>query len=604
MRHLKYGILTIALVCSLCCERNAHAESPTNSIAFASFAPLNTDLMVANADGSNPIPLVPHSSLDYNASYSQDGKWVIFTSERNGSADIYRVHPDGGSLEQLTDHKSFDDQAALSPDGTLLSFVSSRSGHAQIWILDIHTRGLRRLTNHDGADFRPSWSPDGEWIAFSSDRDSRRPRGRPASFVTRHSTELYVIRKDGSDFRRLTESEAFAGSPSWSPDGTQIAFYQAELDEVGRIASPRRGRFGTTQIATINVATGERRLATSGEGEKLSPQWLSNERIAFASGRPNRGVDFTSGPAGTRGDVRSPSWSPDGARMVFHREVEDTWPPHRRWHSSDSRYHLIRTGIFASYSPTGEELVLNDGTAGAVHNNILKMHADGSKKSVLLADEKRSVLAPEWSPSGNRIAFGYGHFFPAGSGAAKSATATIAVINTDGSGLRQLTDSKENAGFPSWSPDETHIAYRRFGGNKNTLMVLEVETGRTRALTIDLENLGSPKWSPSGKLIVFSGRRRVTEDYDVYTIKPDGSELRQLTDSQGNDSHPSWSADGEWITFTSARGGFKDEAALHPYNPQPYSEIYAMRVDGSDVRMLTDNQFEDGIPSWVPKADK
>ena len=279
MPHYKYVILTTVLVCILCCEQATNAESPTNSIAFASFAPLNTDLMVADADGSNPIPLLPHSSLDYNASYSQDGKWITFTSERNGSADVYRVHPDGGSLEQLTDHKSFDDQAALSPDGTLLAFVSSR--------------------------------------------------------------------------------------------------------------------FGTTQIATINVAPGERQLATNGEGEKLSPRWLNNDRIAF----------------------------------------------------------------------------------------------------------------------------GFGHFFPAGSGAAKSATATIAVINTDGSGLRQLTNTQENAGFPSWSPDEKHIVYRRFGGNKNVLMVLEVETGRTRALTIDLENLGSPKWSPRGKLIVFSGRRLVTEDYDVYTIK-------------------------------------------------------------------------------------
>ena len=262
----------------------------------------------------------------------------------------------------------------------------------------------------------------------------------------------------------------------------------------------------------------------------------------------------------------------------------------------------MRTGIFATYSPSGDELVLNDGTAGAVHNSILRMNADGSTKSVLFTDEKQSALAPDWAPKSDRIAFGFGQFFPAGSGRAQSATATISVMNTDGSGLTHLTDSKENAGFPSWSPDEKYIVYRRFGGERNVLMVIDVKTRATRSITIDLENLGSPRWSPRGDLITFSGRRRVEEDYDIYTIRPDGSGLRQLTAALGNDSHPSWSPDGDWIAFTSARGGFKDEAALHPYNPQPYGDIYAMRSDGSDVRMLTDNQFEDGVPTWVCTA--
>ena len=55
---------------------------------------------------------------------------------------------------------------------------------------------------------------------------------------------------------------------------------------------------------------------------------------------------------------------------------------------------------------------------------------------------------------------------------------------------------------------------------------------------------------------------------------------------------------GRWVN-TQHRRGFKDEAPLHPYNPQPYGDIYVMRGDGSDVRMLTDNQFEEGTPAWV-----
>ena len=60
-------------------------SAPRYGIAFASFAPLNTDLFVAEADGRNPRPLLPHPDLDYNGSFSADGRWILFTSTRNGS---------------------------------------------------------------------------------------------------------------------------------------------------------------------------------------------------------------------------------------------------------------------------------------------------------------------------------------------------------------------------------------------------------------------------------------------------------------------------------------------------------------------------------------
>ena len=64
-----------------------------------------------------------------------------------------------------------------------------------------------------------------------------------------------------------------------------------------------------------------------------------------------------------------------------------------------------------------------------------------------------------------------------------------------------------------------------------------------------------------------------------------------------------WSPDGEHIVFASTRMGFKDEA---PYTdaPQPYGEIFVMRADGSDVRQLTDNQWEEGTPAWRPRPKR
>jgi Tol biopolymer transport system component len=93
--------------------------------------------------------------------------------------------------------------------------------------------------------------------------------------------------------------------------------------------------------------------------------------------------------------------------------------------------------------------------------------------------------------------------------------------------------------------------------------------------------------------------RRVQSSFNIFTIHPDGTGLKQLSDTRGNDAHLSWSPDGSRILFTSSRMGFKDEALLTD-NPQPYGEIFVMDADGAHVEQLTDNQWEDGGPAWLP----
>jgi len=80
--------------------------------------PSGAELFIANADGSAERSLLAAPGFDYNASFSPDGKWIVFTSERGGSADIYRWRADGMGLERLTDDPACDDQAAVSPDGS------------------------------------------------------------------------------------------------------------------------------------------------------------------------------------------------------------------------------------------------------------------------------------------------------------------------------------------------------------------------------------------------------------------------------------------------------------------------------------------------------
>lgn len=588
------NVLLCIAVLSVSTSRASASRPAPYEIAFAGFGPLNSDIFIADADGNNAKPLLADAEFDGNAIFTPDGRGIIFASRRAGSTDIYRAHLDGSALEPLVASPAYDDQPALSPDGRTLAFVSSRSGNADIWLLDLRSRKVRNLTASPDGDFRPSWSPDGRSIAFSSDRTSLKPRVPARDFTVRHSTEIFVIRVNGTGLRQLTSDSAYAGSPTWSLDGKSLTFYSAAIPEVARVTGARRLR-GTTQIETIEIASGIRKVVTTGDGEKWSPRWLRDGRLGYVTGGPEGGVAFVGGVAGTRGAFQSPFWSSDGKRMIFNRDVERSWPPYQKWASLDLRFALVRTGIFPSYSPDGKSLISNDQTAGILHNSIIRTNAGGGSPKIIFDDPKRSALAPDVSRDGVRIAFGFGGFFQNQLG---RQFADIATIDANGGDLQILTDGTGNFGLPSFSPDSRSVVFRRAGPDNNALEVMDIATRVRRVLIEGKAHYNFPAWSPKGDRIAFTAD--IDGDYDIWSVRPDGSNLRRLTKAPGNDAHNSWSPDGKWIAFASARGGFKDEAMLHPANPQPYGEIYVMRSDGSDVRELTDEPFEKGTPAWRP----
>lgn len=147
------------------------------------------------------------------------------------------------------------------------------------------------------------------------------------------------------------------------------------------------------------------------------------------------------------------------------------------------------------------------------------------------------------------------------------------------------------------APDGKRFVYRTFGAEGDGLRIMNLDTGTSSKLTTEYDNF--PLWSPKGDLIIFS--RQAEGAYEIYSIKPDGTGLKRLTYAHGNDAHMCWSPDGERIVFASSRKGFKDEM-IYTDAPQPYGELFVMRFDGTDVQQLTDNQWEDGAPTWQPDA--
>ena len=608
---MRTAALVVTTTLSLAAVPSQRAE-----IVFARVWPNagQVGLFVADADGSNEHPLLGLGQIDYDPVWAPDGGSIVFTSDREGSADLFRVKPDGTGLERLTDSPAYDDQAAFSPDGKQLVFVTTRNGGtADLWTMDLQTKKGKALTSGPGGDFRPSWSPDGKWIAFSSDRGSTMPMGR-GRWEHLQLADIYLVRPDGSGLKRITTPGNFCGSPKFSADSARLVAYCMDAQDTLEIRRPNprpENEHDTratldTRLVSIDIATGAMSDIQAGPGAKFNPSFLPGDAVGYVrKDLPDAGIYYTGGRKGPKGDVRAAAWSPDGKRIAFHRRLA---APPTNWLKTFSRnpqFDLTLSGILPSFNATGDKFVITGRPVAPPLGATLQIvNAGTNKADVIYSDEKRNVMAPSWTPSGDKILFGigvYNLFFNGFNGVVLKSEdrteggAQIAMVNADGTGFHEVTSGVNNNGFPSMAPDGKRFVYRSFGPDGEGLRIMNLETKAVTKLTEGYDNF--PLWSPRGDLIMFS--RAAKGDYEIYTIKPDGTGVKRLTFSRGNDAHMGWSPDGENIVWASSRMGFKDEGT-YTDAPQPYGELFVMRYDGSNVRQLTDNQWEDGTPSWRP----
>ena len=168
---------------------------------------------------------------------------------------------------------------------------------------------------------------------------------------------------------------------------------------------------------------------------------------------------------------------------------------------------------------------------------------------------------PAWSPDGRRIAFSSSRDQELG----LFAEHRIFIVNRDGSGLRRVTQSRGGTTdlAPRWSPDGLRIAYHSYVasiatkyGNSDRdseIWVINTDGSGRRQLTNNNAEDSNPDWGPDGRRIAFQSNR--DGNYEIYLINSDGSGLKRLTNHPGDDTFPRWSPDGEWIAFISDRSG-------------------------------------------------
>jgi TolB protein len=173
----------------------------------------------------------------------------------------------------------------------------------------------------------------------------------------------------------------------------------------------------------------------------------------------------------------------------------------------------------------------------------------------------------------------------------------IYVMNSDGSGLVQLTNNLADDGQPTWSPDASKIAFvsTRNGGGLE-IYVMNADGTAVVRLTDQLDTDASPAWSPDGSRIAFSSARdaMTVVDLNIYVMNADGSGVRRLTTDPKLDGSPTWSPDGSKIAFMTSR---------HATN-EGNSEIYVVNADGTGETRLTYFPYDDKEPVWSTDGSK
>lgn len=268
------------------------------------------------------------------------------------------------------------------------------------------------------------------------------------------------------------------------------------------------------------------------------------------------------------------------------------------------------------------------GAPGIFRTRIAFVAEDEGEKSIYLMDwdgkrvsklglKGTLVLAPHWSSDGSQMLYSSergrqwgvylldltkmtekriftskgtnmaGDFFPLGDkvtlSSSKDGTPDLYILALKDQTIRKLTATYGIEVSPSVSPDGTMIAFVSDRGGSPQIYLMRSDGSDVRRVTFEGTYNTSPSWSPKGDRIVFSCRRGKNQ---ICMIRPDGSELVQLTE-QGNNEDPSFSPDGRYISFSSDRERTKG--------------VYIMRANGEIQQRISPKGLRSAGPRWSPK---
>lgn len=487
----------------------APAWSPNGSqIAFNGSSETTLALWVMGRNGEDPRVVgfrgpSETSFLPRDPDWSPNSRRLVVSFR----GDLFTIGSDGADRRRVTRGTADDSDAAWSPTGAWLAFT--RNG----WIHRIRTNGtgLRRLAPGAEAD----WSPGGVRIVFTH-------------YANNGSREIFTMRRDGTDVRRLTRTPGDETLPAWSPGGGTIAFNRGRLlwlvdangsnlrPVAGNARSPAwspsgtrlvvgRNRFvmpeaeSATALVTIRRNGAQPRPILTPEFDREVAASPDGTQIAFSSVRLFSASGVYAADAGGGGERflhggRSPDWSPDGSRILLQDD--------------DGLYVVDPDGSNAV------ELPAPDGVT-------LELEAD-----------------PQWHPDGERVSF---------VAAAAGACPAVYAMDLEGANLTRMTPASCSlrVRFFDWEPSGTSVVAAADDGCEDDcgrkLFRVGVPDGPAQLLTNELfADDVSPAVSPDGTQVAFERIDFSTVvEFDIWVMRIDGSGATRLTSSASNRA-PAW----------------------------------------------------------------
>ncbi|MFI6265232.1 amidohydrolase family protein [Micromonospora sp. NPDC051006] len=439
-----------------------------------------------------------------------------------GPGDAHRPDERRVRLRQGTDVA-----AQLSPDGRMIAMDLV----SVLWVLPASGGPARRLTSDLFDIAQPDWAPDSSTIAFQSYRDG--------------AFNLWLIRPDGSGLRQLTNGPYDHREPRFSPDGRRIAF-----------SSDLSGSYG---IHLLDVDTGRITPVADTGVEEYEPAWSPDgDRIAFVVANTRIDVvDLASGirstavtaPAGAV--LHSPTWTPDGRDLVYHRLLDgrsELWRNDAALVTGEDTYPFR-----VSWRSDREFVYTADGRIRRRRLDADRRQEVGFAAAVTVATPRYRKRRRDFDSTTRRPVVGIGSpvLSPDGRQVAFRALNDIYLM-TIGQAPRPLTRDHWWTCDPAWSPDGRYLSYSTDRGGKLDIWLRDLRTGAERQLT-NLPDAAavSGTWSPAGDRLAF-----LDQNGALYTVEVASGAVQPVFAATFEPGRPTWSADGTVIAL----------AAVVPYS--------------------------------------
>jgi tricorn protease len=457
------------------------------------------DIWVADENGQNVQRLTVNRARDAYPRFSPDGKWIAFSSDRNGNLDVFIIPSSGGTAKQLTFHSADDTTLGWTPDGRGVLFSSSRGEDfmAQLYIVNVDG-GLPRRAGTDMGN-AASFSSNGQRIAYT-------PKGQTywrKYYRGSYQTDVWVADVAAKKFTQVTDFEGMDSWPMWS--GNDIYF-----------VSDRDGN-GLTNI------------------------W----RVAESGGKAEKVTSFKSG------DVRFPSVSADGRTIVFEHDF-GIWKldtasrkatPIRLDIDAETQENDVEMRAFASeaddydLAPNSRRLVVS------VHGEIFTVPVDEGDVRQITESSARD-RGVSYSPDGKWLSFV----------SDLSGREELYVAPVDGaSEAQKLTDIDALKLGYNWSPDSKEIA---FTSSDNRLRKINVTTKQVTDLDLSrFGNISTPEWSPDGKWLTYS-KADESRTTDIYILDSSAAKIEphKVTFDSYDERTPRFGPDGRKLFFIRSEG--------------------------------------------------